>query len=59
MVKIPVDKCPGDKFPVEEIPVVKIPFGDYGENSCVEISVYKIPPPQSSCIKFLWSKILS
>ena len=47
MVKIPVDKCPGDKIPVEEIPVVKIPFGVYGDNSYVEISVYKIPPSNS------------
>ena len=47
------------KIPVEEIPVVKIPFGDYGENSGVQISVYKIPPSKFWCIKFLWSKILS
>ena len=59
VVKIPADKCPGDKIPVEEIPVVKIPFGDYGENSSVQISVYKIPPSKFWCIKFLWSKILS
>ena len=59
VVKIPADKCPGDKIPVEEIPVVKIPFGDYGENSGVQISVYKIPPSKFWCIKFLWSKILS
>jgi len=42
-----------------KVPTDKFPFWDYGENSGVEISVYKIPPSKFWCIKFLWSKILS